>query len=54
MTSENRRTLIIETIRAIRFGAPVSKAGVTLLLEASSSWRWVGLPKGRGSGMRLA
>jgi hypothetical protein len=21
---------------------------------ASSSWRWVGLPEGRGSGMRLA
>jgi hypothetical protein len=33
MTPENRRTLIIETIRAIRVGAPVSKAGVTLLLE---------------------
>ncbi len=33
MTPENRRTLIIETIRAIRVGAPVSKADVTLLLE---------------------
>jgi hypothetical protein len=22
--------------------------------KASSSWRWVGLPEGRGSGMRLA
>jgi hypothetical protein len=33
MTPENRLILIIETIRAIRFGAPVSKGGVTLLLE---------------------
>ena len=33
MTPEHRLTLIIETIRAIRIGAPVSKGGVTLLLE---------------------
>jgi hypothetical protein len=33
MTPEYRLTLIIETIRAIRIGAPVSKGGVTLLLE---------------------
>ena len=31
MTPEYRLTLIIETIRAIRIGAPVSKGGVTLL-----------------------
>ena len=33
MTPEYRLTLIIETIRAIRIGPPVSKGGVTLLLE---------------------
>ena len=33
MIPENRRILIIETIRAIRIGAPVSKRDVTLLLE---------------------
>lgn len=33
MTPENRRILIIETIRAIQIGAPVFKGGVTLLLE---------------------
>jgi hypothetical protein len=33
MTPEYRLTQIIETIRAIRIGAPVSKGGVTLLLE---------------------
>ena len=33
MTPENRRILIIETIRAIRIGAPVSKELVMVLLE---------------------
>jgi hypothetical protein len=33
MTPEYRLTQIIMTIRAIRFGTPVSKAGVVLLLE---------------------
>ena len=33
MTPEYRLTLIIETIRAIHIGAPVSKGLVTLLLE---------------------
>jgi hypothetical protein len=40
MTPENRRTLIIETIRAIRVGAPVSSAGVTLLLEPWPDLYW--------------
>ena len=40
MTPENRRTLIIETIRAIRFDVPVSKAGVTLLLEPWPDLYW--------------
>ena len=33
MTPEYRLTQIIMTIRAIRFGTRVSKAGVVLLLE---------------------
>ena len=33
MTPEHRRTLIIETIRALQIGTPVSKGLVTLLLE---------------------
>jgi hypothetical protein len=33
-------TLIIETIRAIRIGAPVSKGGVTLLLEPWPDLYW--------------
>ena len=33
MTPEHRRTLIIETIRAIQIGTPVSKGLVTILLE---------------------
>ena len=40
MIPENRRILIIETIRAIRIGAPVSKAGVTLLLEPWPDLYW--------------
>jgi hypothetical protein len=40
MTPENRLTLIIETIRAIRIGAPVSKGGVTLLLEPWPDLYW--------------
>jgi hypothetical protein len=40
MTPENRRILIIETIRAIRIGAPVSKGGVTLLLETWPDLYW--------------
>jgi hypothetical protein len=40
MTPENRLILIIETIRAIRFGAPVSKGGVTLLLEPWPDLYW--------------
>jgi hypothetical protein len=40
MTPENRRILIIETIRAIRIGAPVSKGGVTLLLEPWPDLYW--------------
>jgi hypothetical protein len=35
-----RLTLIIETIRAIRIGAPVSKGGVTLLLEPWPDLYW--------------
>ena len=33
MTPEYRRTLIIETIRALQTGVPVSKGRVTLILE---------------------
>ena len=33
MTPEHRRTLIVETIRALQIGTPVSKGLVTLLLE---------------------
>jgi hypothetical protein len=33
MTPEHRLTLIIETIRAIQIGTPVSKGLVTILLE---------------------
>ena len=40
MIPEHRRTLIIETIRAIRIGAPVSKGGVTLLLEPWPDLYW--------------
>ena len=40
MTPENRRILIIETLRAIRIGAPVSKGGVTLLLEPWPDLYW--------------
>ena len=40
MTPEYRLTLIIETIRAIRIGAPVSKTGVTLLLEPWPDLYW--------------
>jgi hypothetical protein len=40
MTPENRRTLIIETIRSIQIGAPVSKRGVTLLLEPWPDLYW--------------
>jgi hypothetical protein len=39
-TPEYRLTLIIETIRAIRIGAPVSKGGVTLLLEPWPDLYW--------------
>ncbi len=40
MTPKHRRTLIIETIRAIRISAPVSKGGVTLLLEPWPDLYW--------------
>jgi hypothetical protein len=40
MTPEYRLTQIIETIRAIRIGAPVSKGGVTLLLEPWPDLYW--------------
>jgi hypothetical protein len=33
MTPEHRLTLIIETIRALKIGTPVSKGLVTLLLD---------------------
>jgi hypothetical protein len=33
MTPEHRRTMIIETIHAVRIGTPVSKGLVTILLE---------------------
>jgi len=40
MTLEYRLTLIIETIRAIRIGASVSKGGVTILLEPWPDLYW--------------
>ena len=40
MTSEHRLAVIIETIRAIRIGTPVSKGGVTLLLEPWPDLYW--------------
>ena len=40
MPPEHRRTLIIETIRAIHIGASVSKGGVTLLLEPWPDLYW--------------
>jgi hypothetical protein len=40
MTPEHRLTLIIETIRAIQFGKPVTKGGVTLLLEPWPDLYW--------------
>ena len=40
MTPEHRLTLIIETIRAIRIGASVSKGGVTILLEPWPDLYW--------------
>jgi hypothetical protein len=40
MTPENHRILLIKTIRAIRISAPVSKGGVTLLLELWPDLYW--------------
>jgi hypothetical protein len=40
MTPEYRLTLITETIRAIRIGTPVSKGGVTILLEPLPDLYW--------------
>ena len=40
MTSGYRLTQIIETIRVISIGAPVSKGGVTLLLEPWPDLYW--------------
>ena len=40
MTPENRLTLIIETIRAIRIGTPVSKGLVRHLLEPWPDLYW--------------
>jgi len=49
MTPENRRILIIETIRALRIGAPVSKGGVTLLLEPWPDLYWEAMER-QGAG----
>ena len=51
MTSENRRTLIIETIRSIQIGAPVSKRGVTLLLEPWPDLYWEAMDRVRWTPM---
>ena len=49
MTPEYRLTLITETIRAIRIGTPVSKGGVTLLLEPRPDLYWDAMAReGRG------
>ena len=49
MTPETRRIRIIETIRAIRIGTPVSKGGVTILLEPWPDLYWDAMAReGRG------
>ena len=40
MTPEYRLAQIIETIRALQFGKPVTKGGVTLLLEPWPDLYW--------------
>jgi hypothetical protein len=40
MTLEDRRILIVGTIRAIQIGSPVSTGGVTLLLEPWPDLYW--------------
>ena len=46
MTQEHRLILIIQTIRALQIGLPVSKGRMTLLLEPwpdlhpATPWRW--------------
>jgi|tagenome__1003787_1003787.scaffolds.fasta_scaffold20697203_2 hypothetical protein len=48
MTVEYHLTLIVETIRAIRIGAPVSKGGVTLLLEPWPDLYWEAMDREDG------
>ena len=45
MTPEHRLVVIVETIRAIEIGAPVSKGGVTLLLEPWPDLYWTAMER---------
>ena len=45
MTPEYRLAQIIETIRAIQFGKPVPKGGVTLLLEPWPDLYWIAMDR---------
>ena len=49
MTPEYRLAQIIETIRAIQFGKPVTKGSVTLLLEPWSDLYWTAMER-QGTG----
>ena len=49
MTPEYRLAQIIETIRAIQFGKPVTKGGVTLLLEPWPDLYWTAMER-QGAG----
>ena len=45
MTPEYRLAQIIETIRALQFGKPVTKGGVTLLLEPWPDLYWIAMDR---------
>ena len=45
MTPEYRLAQIIETIRAIQIGKPVTKGGVTLLLEPWPDLYWTAMER---------
>jgi len=45
MTPEHRLAVIIETIRAIQTGTPVSKERVTILLEPWPDLYWIAMDR---------
>ena len=45
MTPEYCLAQIIETIRALQFGKPVTKGGVTLLLEPWPDLYWIAMDR---------